>query len=46
MANKVPASKGYFNKEMLAILNKDEKKSNNKSTTKKTTKKPADKKKK
>lgn len=39
MANKLPSSKGYFNKEMLAILNKGEKK-----TTKKTTKKSGTKK--
>ena len=31
---KLPASTGYFNKEMLDILNRDEKKSNKKSTKK------------
>lgn len=38
MANKtLPSSKGYFNKEMLAILKKGETKSTNKNATKKQT---------
>lgn len=40
MANKsMKASSGYFNKEMLAILEKGEKKSAKKNSTKKGTKK-------
>ena len=34
---KLPSSNGYFNKEMLAILNKGEKAAAKKSTTKKST---------
>ena len=36
---KLESSSGYFNKEMLAILNKGEKKPKKQSTAKKTTKK-------
>jgi len=36
-SKKLPASTGYFNKEMLAILNKGEKASSKKPTTKKST---------
>lgn len=40
MANKtLPSSNGYFNKEMLAILNKGEAKKQSKPTKKSTTKK-------
>ena len=40
MANKtLPSSKGYFNKEMLAILKKGETKGTNKNTEKKQTNK-------
>lgn len=41
MAKKLPSSSGYFNKEMLAILNKGEKKTTvaKKQTAKKTSKK-------
>ena len=39
MANRLPASKGYFNKEMLAILKLGEEKPKKKSSGKKTTKK-------
>ena len=41
MSKTLPSSSGYFNKEMLAILNKGEKKTASKktTTTKKTTKK-------
>ena len=39
MAKTAPSSKGYFNKEMLAILEKGEKKTAKKTTKGKTTKK-------
>lgn len=41
MANKLPSSSGYFNREMLAILKKGEEKKpeNTKKTVKRTTKK-------
>lgn len=39
MAKTLSSSKGYFNKEMLAILNKGEEKTPKKQTSKKSTKK-------